>query len=56
MEDELRKIIVDFKENIITFVDESGKEKKVKLTSEWLSFIDALIYSGKIKLKDIEVK
>jgi len=57
MEEEsyVKKVIIDYPKTI-TFIDEKGNEKKVKFNVDWLPVIDAMIFTGQLKLKDIEIK
>jgi hypothetical protein len=50
----VKKVIIDYPKTI-TFIDEKGNEKKVKFSVEWLPVIDAMIFAGQLRLKDIEI-
>jgi hypothetical protein len=51
----VKKVIIDYPKTI-TFIDEKGNEKKVKFNVDWLPVIDTMIFTGQLKLKDVEIK
>jgi hypothetical protein len=51
----VKKVIIDYPKTI-TFIDEKGNEKKVRFNVDWLPVIDAMIFTGQLKLKDVEIK
>jgi hypothetical protein len=56
MEGYVVKVVIEYPKTI-TFIDDRGREKKVRFDVDWLPVIDYMIFKTKqLKLKNIELK